>query len=1109
MFKVIRCCAALATILLTIACAGGCFAAPGITGIAENSVDIAQYDKLQIDFGVQTVATELFWPYDPSPAANSTAHPNAVPAGRGVSVDGLFLPPGQTDWSKAIVQPGFYIQPFSDTDTNPNPYPVGAPHWEIRFAPTALGAWKYKISVQDSGGVTSSEERSFNCTQGTSPGFVRVSSNDCRYFETSNGNYLSLCGLNSAVPTESNYADLQANGINLLRPWWNASQGPVLFGLSGQGGVPDINYIVNGSWSSTPVLSGTVKRPGDLCSGMMQATGDTAIRMQANVKPNTTYKFSAWVKTVGLAVSAGGGVFLNASPCTRSDADLTSRLTGDNDWTQMVGTITTQSSQKTIDYLKINLKGRTAGAAYYTDMSLREVTGDGTLGGEILRSPSYNKHRYVSQLSAYEADKQVELARQHSIYLKIVLEDKEDIFFGNIMPDGSFGSYFYHNASLYDNVRASATHASRTYQTYFWRYMIARYGYATSIHSFELFNEDDPFNSNHYAAAAALADYFNNNAPNKQLCSTSNWHSYPTSEFWANPSYSAVGYSDWHQYIGDQPGSSLQFRYGWGFGNTSGTTWAWLDGVTTYLDDSTCVSPPCSLHIHGVGNANGLTMIPVAIAPGHSYTLSWKLKGQGLITDGTKAGSPSWVKGPTMMFVMKTGWWGTEINRIIPDLGDNMGTYDWKSKSYTFAAPDNANYIDLEPTIQWAVGDCWFDDISLHDDTAGRIIALPNSSFDEAYRKSERDSRLDYDTAVVNASIGAQVGTKSTRSKKAPCIRGELGISGANAYGNPYKTAQFVGENQQLVDDTEGVWYRKLVWGQINPYGVIDLYWWDTNIKRYGLLKYVKAYQSFMAGVPLSNGHYEDACATTSANTIRAWGQKDLTGNCAHLWIDNAPYTWKAVVDHNYNPEPWSSVATYAKNSTCGSGSPTHIYKSLQDNNNNHAVSDSAWWQDLGAYTPSNPPLPDAANGTVTVSGLKDGTYVVEWWNTTAGAPTRTEDVTCTNGNVVLSVVDLQSDIACKITPKEPKIDVNVTVPAPQVVPGQIVTVTVHFANNGETEARRVAVATRVPATMTYVDGSAEATGGTYSAATGAVTWIVESVAPHQSGIRSFQARVQ
>jgi len=70
------------------------------------------YEKCEVTADITTVATNLLWPYDPMPAANTPDHPNAVPAGVGVSVDGLFLPPGQTNWNDATVQHAFYAQMF-------------------------------------------------------------------------------------------------------------------------------------------------------------------------------------------------------------------------------------------------------------------------------------------------------------------------------------------------------------------------------------------------------------------------------------------------------------------------------------------------------------------------------------------------------------------------------------------------------------------------------------------------------------------------------------------------------------------------------------------------------------------------------------------------------------------------------------------------------------------------------------------------------------------------------------------------------------------------------------------------------------------------------------
>jgi hypothetical protein len=172
-----------------------------------------------------------------------------------------------------------------------------------------------------------------------------------------------------------------------------------------------------------------------------------------------------------------------------------------------------------------------------------------------------------------------------------------------------------------------------------------------------------------------------------------------------------------------------------------------------------------------------------------------------------------------------------------------------------------------------------------------------------------------------------------------------------------------------------------------------------------------------MACIPLPGEQYKDAKVVTNEANLRAWGQKDIVNNKSHLWIDNVPYTWKAFVEHNYRPEPWNSSVTYAKDSTCGSADSSYIYQSIQDNNKNHSLSDLSWWNPVGPFdSANNPPLPSPVSGTVTVSGFNDGIYKIEWWDTTAGVITRTEEASCNNGNIVLTVNELQSDVAVKLS---------------------------------------------------------------------------------------------
>jgi hypothetical protein len=46
------------------------------------------------------------------------------------------------------------------------------------------------------------------------------------------------------------------------------------------------------------------------------------------------------------------------------------------------------------------------------------------------------------------------------------------------------------------------------------------------------------------------------------------------------------------------------------------------------------------------------------------------------------------------------------------------------------------------------------------------------------------------------------------------------------------------------------------VWGQINPGGMYDLFWWATETIPAGLYPNFLTFRNFMDGIPLDNGHY-------------------------------------------------------------------------------------------------------------------------------------------------------------------------------------------------------------------------------------------------------------
>jgi len=204
-----------------------------------------------------------------------------------------------------------------------------------------------------------------------------------------------------------------------------------------------------------------------------------------------------------------------------------------------------------------------------------------------------------------------------------------------------------------------------------------------------------------------------------------------------------------------------------------------------------------------------------------------------------------------------------------------------------------------------------------------------------------------------------------------PVIRGETGLV---EYGDTNSlTSQLDNDIWGTgPDQGQGVWLHNYVWGQINPGGLIESYWYESYNGRhiYGNKDHrghFKTYYDFIRDIPLSNGDYQDAAASCSATGMRAWGQKDSIARRADLVIQNINHTWYNV---------------------------------------SHQI-----------------PVP-AISGTVRVAGFVAGNrYTVQWWNPYETIPAqqvlRSETHTSAgDGSLTLQVDNLSSDIAIQIMPE-------------------------------------------------------------------------------------------
>lgn len=212
------------------------------------------------------------------------------------------------------------------------------------------------------------------------------------------------------------------------------------------------------------------------------------------------------------------------------------------------------------------------------------------------------------------------------------------------------------------------------------------------------------------------------------------------------------------------------------------------------------------------------------------------------------------------------------------------------------------------------------------------------------------------------------------------CIWGEMGIDGPEA--------------ANIGNDTAGIFLHKIIWAQSNGTGVIPMYWWTDGIFGNNLHYKYGDWKDFMTGVPLTNGNYVDAVATSSNTNVRVMGQKDMTNRQAYLWIDNKTHTWWNVVN-----------------------SPTSV---------------------------SN------QSSTITIAlGQANAQYTVTWWNTYTGSVSSTQTLTANSSGVLsLSVSGLANDKAVKITP------VGTTYGASMAAPSMLLTTSTGDSTEMTTQTR-------------------------------------------------------
>jgi hypothetical protein len=378
------------------------------------------------------------------------------------------------------------------------------------------------------------------------------------------------------------YQIFQENGINLLRLWISGVYGSAW--LEWVGG----RNIYDGYLPRTGILPfyDPVRDQFTMSQRLdYEPEGDSgwfdACRFQfwdnpEAVKPDTDYRLR--IKYWGQGISGPRdqayseyglvgkiGVDWNNN-CYESDSSnvITNYGQNTNDWAQLEGTWNS-AENNFLQRIYVGLENVKEGQAYIQSISLQEDFGNGQFGPEIIMEPSMQYELYIPEQSAYALDKIIALAEQNDLFFKMVIHDKDDKIYTKFNDDGTF---IYDQEDNQDGFYGDGRNVNKTrwLQQAWWRYLQARWGYSTAIHSWELTNEGDPWNTNHWVLADELGKFMrcrvfgidvadNDGAicafdhPNSHLVTTSFWHSLPGEPFWASKDYPNVDYVDVHAYV--------------------------------------------------------------------------------------------------------------------------------------------------------------------------------------------------------------------------------------------------------------------------------------------------------------------------------------------------------------------------------------------------------------------------------------------------------------------------------------------------------------------------------------------------------------------------------
>ena len=838
-------------------------AAPTVGAPGGSAGSVGRYQLLERTFPVTTGAVSPLLPYDPSVPRYAANLRPTEDARRGVSVDALLLPPGQTDWSKAQTWPCYWQEDFDQAGT-----PTGGAEWHLRFAPTQVGTWHYEIRAADASGSVTTAPATFTCVASSSKGFVHVSTRDSRYFEYSDGSPFIAAGSNAASGPEINgiMAALHAGGGTGLHRVWIATQG----GLGIVGG-----FNQNTEAQSIAAYSGHVTtedaHAGRYCLSIPVPSGFGPQIVALPLQPATNYTLTAYIKGVGEshppALYTGAGV---ASNVGSPDA---------HGWQKV--RVVFNSGAGGPRQIGLGDYGSTAGHLLVDDITVTNPAGGDLLGG----GGSFEWHTNYNQAAAAQLDSIMESAAAQGQYLKLVCVNKFDQAFGSITGDGTpTANWFGGNQSLGGSTDPNADTPVQRLQRYWARYLVARWGYSVALHSLEYVNEMDDYNGIQYAGAQAFAHavhaYTRDGSPQGRVLCTSSTAlnaggiTYDVNFYENQAQYPDIDYKDYHFYPDTSDatrGPALPY-------DDPGNLYNGVNGSTRETG----------------GGPSGLGRLTFseAGAPG-SLSAEWPLPAlQGKGTWTVKyflraSANAKWAYAPNAQVHLSNLPAGYVE---FPHAGVPHPSTTWTEYSGTFTIPDGGfhqgGFINVYGGLAAdtpAGTVCEFADV--------RLIAPDGTVF---WRITFAEPRMDCDSASLAQFLAGSKASYSGGSNAKPFVVGETELMGGNVAPS-------------LPLDTSGVFARQAMWaGALSPLAQYTQWWHEgaAAITACDGWRFEGGVERFLQGVPLSNGRFRDLGAVAGP-TLRVVGQKDSQDGTAVFWVQN-----RGTAGDGSDAANWLNLAT-------------------------------------------------------------------------------------------------------------------------------------------------------------------------------------------------------